>query len=63
MLHGEQANKIFDANSRLAKVIAIFIVIDAACCFCMESSSEHVNDIVSKISCALVSSMYPLSHH
>jgi hypothetical protein len=53
MLHGKQANKIFDANSRLAKVIAIFIVIDAAC-FCMESS-EHVNDIVSKISCARVS--------
>jgi hypothetical protein len=53
MLHGDQANKIFDANSRLAKVIA---------CFCMESS-EDVNDIVSKISCALVSSMYPLSHH
>jgi hypothetical protein len=43
MLHGKQANKIFDANSRLAKVIAIFIVIDAAC-LCMESC-EHVNDI------------------
>jgi hypothetical protein len=53
MLHDKQANKIFDANSRRAKVIAIFIVIDAAC-FCMESS-EHVNDIMSKISCALVS--------
>jgi hypothetical protein len=51
MFHGKQANKIFGANIRLAKVIAIFIVIDAAC-LCMESS-DHVNDIVSKVSCVL----------